>query len=99
MLSIIERKRYMVNVELIYAPRELPLIHLRMLVVEGSSVGDVLRQSGLFQTHPEVCNYSIGIFSKIVDADVHVKSGDRIEIYRPLLIDPMEKRRQRAKKI
>lgn len=88
----------MVDVELVYAPIEAPLIHMHMVVADGSRVRDVLKQSGLFETHPEVSHYSIGIFSKIVDEDVHVKSGDRIEIYRPLLIDPMEKRRQRAKR-
>ncbi len=87
----------MVNVELVYAPIASALIHLHLDVSEGATVGDVLNQSGLLDSLPEIRGLSVGIFSKQVDLSVKVKSGDRIEIYRPLLIDPMEKRRQRAK--
>ena len=40
----------------------------------------------------------VGIFSKIVALDVPVRAGDRIEIYRPLILDPKEARRLRAEK-
>lgn len=40
----------------------------------------------------------LGIFSKKVDADRVLEEGDRVEIYRPLTLDPMEARRRRAKR-
>lgn len=84
-------------VDVVYAPLNAPIIHLHMDDVDNLTVGEVLQQSGLLETHPEICDLSVGIFSKLVDYNTKVRSGDRIEIYRPLLIDPMEKRRQRAK--
>ncbi|WP_133131080.1 RnfH family protein [Legionella yabuuchiae] len=87
----------MVTVEVIYAPRDKPLVHLKLTVNPGSTVADVLEQSGIKKNYPEVAQLSLGIFAKKVAPDTTVKPGDRIEIYRPLLIDPKEKRRQRAK--
>jgi putative ubiquitin-RnfH superfamily antitoxin RatB of RatAB toxin-antitoxin module len=88
----------MLAVELVYAPQDAPAIHLRLRVADGCTVNDVLTQSGLLDSHPELKDLPVGIFSKRVDRLTRVTSGDRIEIYRPLLIDPMEKRRQRAKR-
>jgi putative ubiquitin-RnfH superfamily antitoxin RatB of RatAB toxin-antitoxin module len=39
----------------------------------------------------------LGIFSKRVSSDHLVQAGDRIEIYRPLMLDPMEARRRRIR--
>lgn len=41
----------------------------------------------------------IGIFGKCVSLDALLSEGDRIEIYRPLMQDPKEARRKRAKEI
>jgi len=41
-------------------------------------------------------NIRLGIFGQRVSADHLLTAGDRVEIYRPLLIDPKESRRQRA---
>lgn len=86
----------MVQVELVYAPLDLPLIQLHLNVSVKATVGDVVKQSGLLDSHPEIDGLAVGIFSEQVKYDTLIKQGDRIEIYRPLLIDPMEKRRQRA---
>lgn len=88
----------MFDVEVVYAPLSAPMVHLRLMVLEGATVKDVLHQSGVLVSHPETCGLSVGIFSKLVDESTLVQSGSRIEIYRSLLIDPMEKRRERAKK-
>ena len=39
---------------------------------------------------------AVGIWSKAVSRDAHVRDGDRIELYRPLMVDPKETRRRRA---
>ena len=72
-------------------------IHLQLTVVLGARVADVIDESGLLQSHPEIKDMSVGIFGALVPLTRLVKTGDRIEIYRPLLIDPKEKRRQRAR--
>lgn len=87
----------MVNVELVYIPVNQRTIHLHLVVAVGATVAEVLQQSGLLQSHVEIKDMSVGIFAKPVSLNTVVKSGDRIEIYRPLVIDPKEKRRQRAR--
>ncbi len=87
----------MLLVELLYVPNQQTARHLCLKVPVGSTVNDVLQQSTWLDIYPEIKEFSLGIFSKTVDGKTKVKTGDRIEIYRPLLIDPKEIRRQRAK--
>ncbi|MBA2657772.1 MAG: RnfH family protein [Tatlockia sp.] len=87
----------MVLVELVYAPENAEPVHLHLSLKPGSTVADVLEASGIFLSHPEVKGMPVGIFSKQVIGEHLIRAGDRVEIYRPLTIDPMEKRRQRAK--
>ena len=86
------------DIELVYVPLDHPMIHLKCQYEEGQTVSDVLEQSGLLKAHPEIKDMVVGIFSKVVPLSTKLKPGDRIEIYRPLLVDPKEKRRQRALK-
>ena len=85
-----------VVVEVVYAtPREQRLC--RVDVPEGASVAAAIAASGLieeFGLHEETLE--AGIWSQRVALDMRVKRGDRIEIYRPLKIDPKLARRQRA---
>ncbi|MDP3705571.1 MAG: RnfH family protein [Legionellaceae bacterium] len=87
----------MMYVDVVYAPLSQKPIQRRVDYVKGLTVGSALEQSGLVDTHPEIAHFSVGVFSTVVSLDAQVKAGDRIEIYRPLLIDPKEKRRQRAR--
>ena len=56
--------------------------------------------SGLTARYPEarVEEGNVGIFSRKEPLGYVLRDGDRIEIYRPLLCDPKEVRRERAKK-
>lgn len=87
----------MVNVELVYIPADQKIFHVSIAVIAGTTVGEVFQQSGVLLRYPEVEGMSLGIFAKPASLDTVVKSGDRIEIYRPLMVDPKEKRRQRAR--
>ncbi|WP_269915260.1 RnfH family protein [Acinetobacter sp. HY1485] len=62
---------------------------------EGMSVQDAIEQSGLDLPQDFVC----GIFSEKVGLDTVLNDGDRVEIYRPLTINPKEIRRNRAKQL
>ena len=57
----------------------------------GSRVRDALRAAGLKAE-------TVGVFGKRADLDLRLADGDRVEIYRPLGLDPTERRRQRARK-
>lgn len=87
----------MIKVELIYAlPNEQKL--LKLAVEEGSTIKAVIEQSDILEIHPELKldEIKFGIFSRLADLSHVVRDFDRIEIYRPLVIDPMEARRLRA---
>lgn len=64
-----------------------------------ASVAQVIANSGFLKAHPDVdwqaCG--VGIFGKRVTPQTMVADGDRIEIYRPLVFDPKESRRRRAR--
>ena len=69
-------------------------------VAIGSTVLDAIRGSGLLERFPEIdiSSQSVGIWGRVCALDVVVAGGDRIEIYRPLLVDPKEARRLRARR-
>lgn len=69
-------------------------VELPMTVREAVLLSGVLGEFPELETE----NLSVGIFSRAVDLDTDVKAEDRIEIYRPLTIDPKEARKLREKK-
>lgn len=70
-----------------------------VVVDEGASVADVIAASGIAARFPglAVATMQAGIWGKPVSKDSIVRHGDRVELYRPLEIDPREARRQRAR--
>jgi len=66
----------------------------------GATIREAVEESGILERNPEINleENEVGIFSKKKALQDTVKSGDRIEIYRPLLVDPKEARRRRARK-
>ena len=87
-----------INVEVAYALPEHQLI-LTVNVDAGTSAETAINLSGILGKFPDVSleDSKIGIFGKIVKKDTVLKEGDRVEVYRPLIADPKEVRRQRAK--
>jgi len=62
---------------------------------------DAIRASGLFERHPELAlgEPLIGIWGRACAPEAVLADGDRVEIYRPLTMDPNEARRLRAKNL
>lgn len=86
-----------IHVEVAYAlPKQQVLIQLD--VPFGTTVESAILHSGLLAKFPDIdlARDKVGIFSKIVTLDTLLRDRDRIEIYRPLIADPKEIRRQRA---
>ena len=85
--------------EVVYALPERQKL-LRLSVPEGSTVRDVALRSGLDALFPglDLANCPLGIFGKAVAKPEErvIEEGERVEIYRPLLADPKEVRKQRA---
>ena len=88
-----------VHVEVVLAmPERQEIIPLDL--DSGSTVADAIAQSAIVEKFPgfELDPEKVGIFGGKVAMDQVLREGDRVEIYRPLLADPKEVRRQRALK-
>lgn len=88
----------MISIEVVYAtPEKQKIINLQVPV--GTSIEAAIKQSGILTEFTEInlTQQKVGIFSKPRVLSDIVQAGDRIEIYRPLLIDPKEARRIKAR--
>ncbi len=65
----------------------------------GATVAEAIEASGIRDARPdvEIRDDRIGVFARRVRLDTRLRDGDRVEIYRPLKIDPKEARRKRAR--
>lgn len=88
-----------IAVEVVYALPEKQYLY-SVKVAEGSTVEEAIRASGLLDLRSDIDlkENKVGIYSRPVKLHDEVQSGDRIEIYRPLIADPKELRRQRAER-
>lgn len=89
----------MMRVEVAYAlPDRQTLLALEVPI--GSTVEAVIKRSGILDQHPGITLDAIvvGIFSQRTTLDQIVTAHDRIEIYRPLEVDPKAQRRERAQR-
>ena len=86
-----------IEIEVVYASAEQQTL-LSLRLAPGVDVLAAIQQSGILQQYPEIdlTQQAVGIFGKRVSLDTIPKAGDRIEIYRPLQIDPKQARRHRA---
>lgn len=86
-----------ITVEVVCATPERQLLRQVTLPV-GSRVSEAVEQSGILKEIPEVAYdpSRLGIFSRRVAPDDVLQDGDRVEIYRPLTLDPKDARRRRA---
>jgi putative ubiquitin-RnfH superfamily antitoxin RatB of RatAB toxin-antitoxin module len=86
-----------INVEVAYATPEKQVIRA-VNIDAGTSLGAAIVQSGIMMDFPdlELEDARVGIFGKAAAMTTVLSEGDRVEIYRPLIADPKEVRRQRA---
>jgi len=85
------------RIEVVYAtPGRQALI--RVEAPKGCTVAEAIDLSGIQGEFPDMVidPGAVGVFSQKVSLDHVLRPGDRVEIYRPLLADPKEMRKQRA---
>lgn len=68
---------------------------LDALVASGMVCSDALLPKGTGQTDAEPPSLAVGVWGRVVDREVVLKHLDRVEIYRPLTVDPKVARRER----
>ncbi|MFL9880352.1 RnfH family protein [Herbaspirillum rhizosphaerae] len=87
------------QVEICYATPDLE-IRKPVRVDVGTTVQQAIMQSGLLRecTAIDLTVCRVGIYGKLKTLDTVLREQDRIEIYRPLIADPMDSRRRRVQK-
>jgi uncharacterized protein len=66
----------------------------------GATVQQAIDASGILARHPEIdlAKLKVGIYGKIKPLDATLADHDRVEIYRPLIVDPKAARQRRVDK-
>lgn len=87
-----------ISVSVVYAASPSEQVELTVWLNEGATILKAIEMSGMLQRYPTISleNIAVGVFSKRKKLEDVVNNNDRVEIYRPLLIDPKEARRARA---
>jgi putative ubiquitin-RnfH superfamily antitoxin RatB of RatAB toxin-antitoxin module len=86
-----------ITVEIAYALPQQQLI-IPVNVAPETTAEDAIKVSGITEKFPDIdlSKNQIGIFGKLTKLDTPLRHLDRVEIYRALIADPKEVRKQRA---
>lgn len=70
-------------------------------VKEGTTLAEAIEASGILEIYNQIdlSKQQVGIFSKFASLDTVLREKDRVEIYRPLVADPKEVRKERAAQV
>ena len=84
-------------VEVAYALAEKQSL-ISLEVEEGTTLKDAIEASGILEKYNEIdlSKQQVGIFSKFATLDTVLREKDRVEIYRSLIADPKQVRKERA---
>ena len=87
----------MLHITLVYSPRPRQIKEWILELAPGASVGEALAACGFFEEFPglEKTRLQTGIWGRRTRLDQLLADRDRIEIYRPLRVDPKTARRER----
>ena len=88
------------SVCVVYSPQARTVLECPLQLVPGATVADALKGCGreeileAVNSHPDW----LGVWGRKVNPDQPLREGDRIELYRPLRVDPKVARRERFQK-
>ena len=104
MRSVLVQNKFMENnpgfeVQVCFLSPECQFLHT-LTVASGTTIAQAIAMSGLAEKIPgvDIRQLKVGIYSKLKSPDTLLQPHDRIEVYRPLQLDPMLARRRRADK-
>lgn len=86
-----------ISVEVAYARPDLQVI-IAVQAPRGATLRQAIDLSGVLRRFPEIdlTLNKVGVFGRLAKLDTPLRAGDRVEIYRALIADPKEVRKQRA---
>ena len=85
------------TLSIVYSAQARAVLEISMQVEQGTTAGQAIQQSGIVQQiHDSLLQaLELGVWGKKVHSSHVVCEGDRIELYRPLTVDPKVARRER----
>lgn len=86
-----------IAVEVCYSPRAGVVERVALTLARGSTLGQALQASGLAQRYPEITALACGVWGRKAPPETVLRERDRVEVWRPLQVDPKEARRLRYK--
>ena len=87
------------HIEVAYSPAPRQVQTRVLTLPAGSTVTDALRASGWLEMHAQsLPSLRLGVWGRVQLPDTALREGDRVELYRPLTVDPKEARRLRYSK-
>lgn len=86
-----------IHIEVVYARADRQDV-IPLNLAAGTTLRQAVEASGLSAKYPDIdlAKGKFGIYSKLAKPDTVLRDRDRVEIYRPLIADPKEVRKQRA---
>ena len=92
-----ESGRPVLRVEVAYSPQADRVDLVSLELHDGATVACALQASGLLARYPaiDLAHMALGVWGRVVPLDEVLRDADRVEIYRPLIVDPKEARRLR----
>ncbi len=96
-LSMSNSSRSELKIEIVLAFREQQWVQ-NHLVPSGTTVLELVAESGILAALPDMklSDFALAIYGRIVKPEHELCDGDRVEILRPLTIDPKQARHRRA---
>ncbi len=85
------------HITVVYSPEARVVFEKQLELPPGSSANDAIQASGLVSQLPQLVEleHQVGVWGKAVTPNQVLKDQDRVEIYRPLKVDPKVARRER----
>jgi putative ubiquitin-RnfH superfamily antitoxin RatB of RatAB toxin-antitoxin module len=86
------------RIEVVYSPQPGTVDRTEVLIHAPASLAQAIEASGLLKRHPEARELTAGIWGRARDPATLLRDRDRVEVYRPLQVDPKEARRLRYRR-
>ncbi len=87
------------RIEVVFCPQPGHCDRVSLRLPAGTTLADALRSSGLLERHAlALAGLRVGVWCKPREPEALLRDLDRVEIYRPLTVDPKEARRQRYRR-
>lgn len=86
-----------IEIEVVYCAARGQVDATRLSLAAGATVAEAVLASGVLDRHPGLGMDDLGVWGRISAGTRVLRAGDRVEIYRPLQVAPMEARRSRQR--